>query len=291
MDTDRDSAIEPDSALEASPVPKVSSCYVRFGPFQVDQNRQRVTRDGHLVKVRAKVYQVLIALIEKQGEVVSQEELKLRLWPPQTAPVNYASNVITIVNKLRKILGDSPDRPLCIKTVPRKGYCLLVPTEIVDCPVFADGMPPTDDANSNESEKAKDRAAPHSGLWITVALIASILAGVLLGAGIARLRIIHFACVSVAPALVHLSARGCLTPTLYRHLLRNTHRAPSPRWLLDIRVVGSGRASAVLPFAVCGMKNEITKAVYQSEKLAQEIVRPIARSKISASTEAFSGGL
>lgn len=208
MDTDRDSVIEPDPSPRASPIPRMSSCYVRFGPFQVDQNRQRVTRDGHLVKVRGKVYQVLIALIEKQEEVVSREELSLRLWPPQTAPVNYDPSVNTIVNKLRQILGDSADRPLYIKKVPRRGYCLSVPTELVDYPVLVDRMPPTDGANANQNAKTKDRVAPYSGLWIIVTFITLILAGVLLGAGIARLWIVHFACVS-EPALVRSSARGC----------------------------------------------------------------------------------
>jgi DNA-binding winged helix-turn-helix (wHTH) protein len=175
--------IEPDSATGAGRM--LPSRYIRFGPFQVDQERQHVTKDGSRLRVRGKVYQILIALIEKQGEVISREELRLRLWPAENDRMNYDANVNTTVNKLRQLLGDSPDEPLYIQTVPRRGYCLLVPTELADCPASAAITSPTRDANVSKLLSAN--TGPRSDLWITVGIIALILAGMLLGAGIARL--------------------------------------------------------------------------------------------------------
>src|ERR1700674_4561337 len=108
--------------------------FVHFGPFQIDQQRQEVTRNGSRLKLQGKVYQVLLTLLEKPGEVVTREELRMRLWPADTH-VNYDANVNTTVNKLRQALGDSSDKPLYIETIPRKGYCLIVHPEFVDVPL------------------------------------------------------------------------------------------------------------------------------------------------------------
>src|SRR5947209_13750146 len=125
------STLDPEMAAGPSRIPGLSSRYIRFGPFQVDQHRQEVTKSGSRLKLQGKVYQVLLALIEKQGEVVTREELRMRLWPADTH-VNYDANVNTTVNKLRQALGDSSDQPLYIETIPRKGYCLLVQPEVSD---------------------------------------------------------------------------------------------------------------------------------------------------------------
>ena len=55
--------------------------YIRFGPFQVDQQRQEVTKGGSQLKLQGKVYEVLLALLEKQGEVVTREEIRARSRP------------------------------------------------------------------------------------------------------------------------------------------------------------------------------------------------------------------
>src|SRR3981189_3602706 len=108
-----------------------SGRYVNFGPFRIDQQRQEVTRSGSRLKLQGKVYQILLTLLEKPGEVVPREELRVRLWPADTH-VNYDANVNTTVNKLRQALGDSSDKPLYIATIPPKGYCLLVLPEVSD---------------------------------------------------------------------------------------------------------------------------------------------------------------
>jgi DNA-binding winged helix-turn-helix (wHTH) protein len=175
--------------------------YIRFGPFQVDQQRQEVTKNGSRLKLQGKVYQVLVALLEKPGEVVTREELRVRLWPADTH-VNYDANVNTTVNKLRQVLGDSTDKPLYIETIPRKGYCLLVQSEASAVPVILQPSSAATDANS--SGASSDPAASGaqrwgSGIWIPLGVIGLILAGMLLGAGITTLWISHFAQTSPWP--------------------------------------------------------------------------------------------
>src|SRR6201997_5100512 len=141
------STLEPEMAAGPGRVP-LSSRYIRFGPFQVDQHREEVSKNGTRLKLQGKVYQVLVALIEKQGEVVTRDELRLRLWPADTH-VNYDANVNTTVNKLRQALGDSSDKPLYIENIPRKGYSLLAHTQLFDKP---------GNLSSSQSETSKGAA-------------------------------------------------------------------------------------------------------------------------------------
>jgi DNA-binding winged helix-turn-helix (wHTH) protein len=153
------STLEPEMAAGPSRTPAFSSRYIRFGPFQVDQHRQEVSKDGARLKLQGKVYQVLVTLIEKQGEVVTREELRVRLWPADTH-VNYDANVNTTVNKLRLALGDSSEKPLYIETIPRRGYCLIVRPEFVDVPVTA---VPVSSSSNPVSSKPEDRYMGHAG--------------------------------------------------------------------------------------------------------------------------------
>jgi DNA-binding winged helix-turn-helix (wHTH) protein len=170
--------------------------FMRFGPFQVDHQRQEVTKNGSRLKLQGKVYQVLVALLDKPGEVVTREELRQRLWPADTH-VNYDANVNTTVNKLRQVLGDSTEKPLYIETIPRKGYCLVVPSEASDDPgvlLAADAIPESTLA-SPTPVLTSDPAAKGSGFWVPLGVVGLILAGMLLGAGITitTLLIGHFA--------------------------------------------------------------------------------------------------
>jgi len=161
---------------------------VRFGPFQIDQQRQDVTRNGSRLMLQRKVYQTLLYLLERSGEVVTREELRSRLWPADTY-VNFDANVNTTINKLRQALGDSSDNPVYIHTIPRKGYCLLAQPEISDRPA---------NSQSGQTETSKEAAGGSHGLlgvfkfsksvlWIVLSALGLILSGMLLGAGIMRL--------------------------------------------------------------------------------------------------------
>ena len=103
---------------------KAPERYLRFGQFQVDVQREELLKDGSRVHIPSKVFQVLLALVERPGQTVTREALRARLWPDDTF-VNYDANVNTTVNKLRLALGDSPEKPMYVETIPRRGYCFL----------------------------------------------------------------------------------------------------------------------------------------------------------------------
>jgi len=116
------------SALNAqardSKTSSAASRFLCFGGFQLDTQRELLFKDGAKVRLPGKVFQTLVALLEKPGEVVTREALRERLWPEGTF-VNYDANVNTTVNKLRLVLGDSSDQPAYIETIPRLGYCFV----------------------------------------------------------------------------------------------------------------------------------------------------------------------
>lgn len=184
------STLDPEMAAGPSRIPALRSRYIRFGPFQVDQQRQEVSKNGARLKLQGKVYQVLLALIEKQGEIVTREELRFRLWPADTH-VNYDANVNTTVNKLRQALGDSSEKPLYIETIPRKGYSLVVQPELSDIPATVAVVP--QETSANGKLHAEKISSAKTDLWITLGIIGLILGGMLLGAAITKLWIYHFA--------------------------------------------------------------------------------------------------
>jgi len=197
---------EPDEPTTSERILLTSGRYVHFGPFRIDQQRQEVTRNGARLKLQGKVYQVLMTLLEKPGEVVTREELRFRLWPVDTH-VNYDANVNTTVNKLRMALGDSSDKPLYIETIPRKGYCLLVQPEVSDKAPHAyfAHSEPSADSGQETSRNLSGAAFTKSDVWVVLGVIGLILAGMLLGAGITRFWISHAAPMAHYPLMLIFS--------------------------------------------------------------------------------------
>jgi len=183
---------EPDNPVIPGPSLLSSGRYIHFGPFRIDQQRQEVTRDGTRLKLQGKVYQTLLTLLEKPGEVVTREELRMRLWPADTH-VNYDANVNTTVNKLRIALGDSSDKPIYVETIPRKGYSLLVQPEVSNR--VRNVHVPQNGARREEGETTSLRSGlfnfSKSDLWVVLGAIGLILTGMLLGAGIMRFWMSH----------------------------------------------------------------------------------------------------
>ena len=111
-----------DEALQ-KPQP-VGARYARFGAFLADLERAELFQNGQRVKVQAKLFQALVLLLRRAGDVVTREEVRRQLWP-ETFLANLDANVNTTINKLRQVLDDSPECPLYIETVPPGGATAL----------------------------------------------------------------------------------------------------------------------------------------------------------------------
>ncbi len=152
--------------------------YIRFGSYDLDLQRQELYRDGLRVPLPRKVFEVLLVLIEKPGDVVTREALRTRLWPPDSR-VNYNANVNTTVNKLRQVLGDSTNQPTFVETIPRRGYSFIARTEFSEEPCTREVRPYT--AASSESLKPANPTNRTSS-WFAIRVAALLMAGGLVGA-------------------------------------------------------------------------------------------------------------
>jgi len=98
----------------------------RFGIFEVDLGRRELLRNGPRVKLRDQSFLLLAALLEQPGELVTREELRSRLWPQGTF-VDFDHSLNAAIKRLRDALGDDPDNPRFIETVPKRGYRFHAP--------------------------------------------------------------------------------------------------------------------------------------------------------------------
>lgn len=93
-------------------------------PWDVNPDSRELLIDGRRTRLSEKPFRVLMALLERPGEVVSRDDLRRRLWPDDTF-VDFDNNLNTAVASLRQALGDSARAPRYIETLPRLGYRLL----------------------------------------------------------------------------------------------------------------------------------------------------------------------
>lgn len=99
---------------------------VRFGSFEVDLQEGRLTRAGLRIRLQGQPFQILALLLERDGEIVTREEIRLKLWSDQTF-VQFDDALNTAVGKLRAALGDTAENPRFLETVPRRGYRFVAP--------------------------------------------------------------------------------------------------------------------------------------------------------------------
>jgi DNA-binding winged helix-turn-helix (wHTH) protein len=134
MSTQASIVVQHEDLSPAGSTPSWPARYARFGQFQVDLQREELFRDGRRAKVQAKIYQALLVLIARPGDIITRDQVCKRLWP-EALHVNLDANVNTTINKLRLVLGDSPEAPAYIETIPRRGYSFIAPVQFSDEPV------------------------------------------------------------------------------------------------------------------------------------------------------------
>jgi len=103
-----------------------SSSIVRFGTFELNLRAGELRRRGQKIKLQEQPLQVLAALLERPGEIVTREELRSKLWPADTF-VDFDHSLNAAIKRLRDALGESADAPVFIETLARRGYRFIGP--------------------------------------------------------------------------------------------------------------------------------------------------------------------
>src|ERR1700733_1808178 len=98
---------------------------VRFGAFELDLSTGELRSidapdPNKKVVLREQVFQVLRLLVEREGKIVTRDEIKGRLWPNDTV-VDFDHSINAAIKAVRRALGDSADSPHYIETLGRRG--------------------------------------------------------------------------------------------------------------------------------------------------------------------------
>src|SRR3984957_16053084 len=127
---------------------------LRFGVFQVDLRSCELRKQGLKIKLQDQPCQILAVLLEKPGEIVTREELRSKLWHGDTF-VDFDHSLNTAIMRLREALGDSPENPVFVETIPRRGYRFIAPVEEMN---LGETEKPVAHSNGAESILAKTTA-------------------------------------------------------------------------------------------------------------------------------------
>ena len=92
---------------------------ISFGPFRLLPHQRLLTKAGTEARVGSRALDILIALLERPGKLVTRRELMERVWP-QTVVVEANLNVN--IAALRRALGDGQDGNRYLVTIPGRGY-------------------------------------------------------------------------------------------------------------------------------------------------------------------------
>jgi eukaryotic-like serine/threonine-protein kinase len=126
-----------------------------FGSFHLDPANHCLWRDAERVSITPKAYDVLCHLVENSGRLVTQDEMLEAVWADTYVNPEVLRKYIL---EIRKALGDKPNDPQFVETVPKRGYRFIAP-------VCADSEPATSDAAERiTTSTTTDVAAPQSPL-------------------------------------------------------------------------------------------------------------------------------
>ena len=98
---------------------------IQFDGWTLLRRSGELARDGRRLRLQAQPLQILEALLEQPGELVTREQLRARLWPKGVVDFDTALN--SAVHRLRVALDDHADTPRYIETIPRRGYRYVGP--------------------------------------------------------------------------------------------------------------------------------------------------------------------
>src|SRR6266567_6350809 len=101
---------------------------LRFGVFEVDLEQRELRRNGLRVRLQDQPFQLLAALLERPGRIVTRAELRGTLWPADTF-VDFDHSLNATIKRLRDALGESAESPIFVETLARRGYRFIAPVD------------------------------------------------------------------------------------------------------------------------------------------------------------------
>ena len=101
---------------------------VRFDNFALDFNRFQLSRNDRVLKLEGLPLQLLMFLVEHQGQLVTREQIADALWGKDVF-VDVEQGINTAIRKVRMALEDNSDQPRYLQTVVGRGYRFIAHLE------------------------------------------------------------------------------------------------------------------------------------------------------------------
>jgi len=165
--------------------------FLRFGVFEVDLATGELRKKGARVRLQEQPFQVLSALLQNPGQIVTRDELRGKIWPADTF-VDFDHSLNTAVNKIRESLGDSASSPRFVETLSRRGYRFIAPVEVNACiATAAAGTSASGEKNETEGAALHPQLhvpVPRRGLVRALFALIQIMYLIFYVAGLAHLR-------------------------------------------------------------------------------------------------------
>jgi DNA-binding winged helix-turn-helix (wHTH) protein/TolB-like protein len=144
-----------------------------FGRFRLKMAERVLLREGELVPLTPKVFDILVTLVEHGGQVVAKDDLMKRVWPNTFVE---EGNLTQNISLLRKALGESPGGVQFIETVPRRGYRFVADASQTwsEKPALAPSEPPVVSIPDTNGQSAAKRRTPLYAVAAGVVVLAII---------------------------------------------------------------------------------------------------------------------
>ena len=115
----------------------LAGCGYEFRQYRLDARARLLFRNGQRVVLTPKAVDLLIALVEAQGQPVGKQELLQKVWPDTVVEEGSLTSHISV---LRKVLGTGTDGQQFIETIPRRGYRFIEACAQIAPPAVAAGF-------------------------------------------------------------------------------------------------------------------------------------------------------
>src|SRR5580692_3396863 len=99
---------------------------ITFGIFEADLTTGEMKRSGRRIRLQSQPFRVLEALLEKPGQLVSRQELQVKVWGSDVV-VDFEHGLGNAIKKIRDAIGDSAENPRFIETIAGRGYRFIAP--------------------------------------------------------------------------------------------------------------------------------------------------------------------
>ena len=119
-------ADKPSFAKRTETAPSAST-EVAFGPFRLFPSQFLLLEGDKPVPLGSRALGILIALLERRGELVSKQDLMARVWPNVFVE---SANLTVHMSALRRALRDGKDGHRFIVNVPGRGYCFVASVDV-----------------------------------------------------------------------------------------------------------------------------------------------------------------